>query len=124
MKIMSDTLAREFWQRIDDLRRGDSLKDIASKAGLNYDTLRNKRSGKISVLPNLTDAYSLAQTLGVSMEFLLTGKDSTSSIQNHEAKAVEESPELQALVRAVMRDPQLLSALATVIESSERANIG
>lgn len=41
-----------------------------------------------------------------------------------EAKAVSESPELQALVRAVMRDPQLLSALATVIESSERVNIG
>lgn len=72
MKIDSP---RNFWLRIDTLRGNVSLKEIAHKCDLNYDTLRNKRSGKTPVYPNLVDGVVLAEALNTTARFLLTGED-------------------------------------------------
>ena len=64
----------------------------------------------------------MAEALDTSMEALLTGEDAP-SYKSKEAQAVEKSPELQALVRAVMRDPNLLRVISAVVTSSEK-NIG
>ena len=53
------------------------------------------------------------------MEALFTGKE-LPSYQCKEAQAVEKSPELQALVRAIMRDPNLLRVISAVVTSSEK----
>ena len=111
----------QFWNRVDLLRGNLQLNDLANKAGIKYQRIKEQRSsGRI---PSVEDVYKISTVLNTSIEYLLTGENGL-SLSSPEAKAVSESPELQALVRAVMRDPQLLSALATVIESSERANIG
>ena len=98
-----------------------TLKELCKKLDIAYQRIADQRTD--CRFPKLEDAYALAKAVGVSLDYLLAGSDSSFAISK-EAQAVEESPELQALVRAVMRDPQLLSALATVIESSERVNIG
>ena len=72
MKIDSP---RSFWLRIDTLRGKESLKEIAQRCNLNYDTLRNKRSGKNPVYPNLVDGVVLAEALNTTAKFLLTGED-------------------------------------------------
>lgn len=120
---MDDYIARQFWVRVDNLRSNISLKEIASTANINYNSLRNKRSGKIAILPNLQDSYAIARALNTSIEFLLTGEN-FQEVFCAEARAVNEDPELQALVRAVMKDRRLLSALASVITSMEHASAG
>ena len=120
---MDDYIARQFWVRVDNLISNISLKEIASTANINYNSLRNKRSGKIAILPNLQDSYAIARALNTSIEFLLTGEN-FQEVFCAEARAVNEDPELQALVRAVMKDRRLLSALASVITSMEHASAG
>lgn len=66
---------RNFWLRIDTLRGNKSLKEIAKECNLNYDTLRNKRSGEKPVYPNLVDGVVLAEALNTSARFLLTGEN-------------------------------------------------
>lgn len=118
------SFAYQFWKRVDiqlsEKKLG--LNDLSEKTQISYASIRGWRSK--DRVPGAEDLLKIATTLKVSVDYLLAGSDASTSILSPEAKAVEESPELQALVRAVMRDPQLLSALAAVIESSERANIG
>ena len=116
---------REFWIRFDRLlqEKNSSIRALCSKTGLAYSTINTQRTRH--TIPKAEYLYQIAGYLGVSIELLLTGSIEKQPLYiSPEAQAVEDSPELQALVRAVMRDPQLLSALATVIESSERVNIG
>lgn len=72
---MKDNLAREFWNRVDLMLGTETLKDLCKKAGLNYDSIRNRKSGATYSLPRMETGYALSRALGVSMEFLLTGKD-------------------------------------------------
>ncbi len=115
------SFAYQFWKRIDALRGNTSLKDLSEKVGIKYQRIKEQRSsGRI---PNADDLFRLSQTLGTSVEYLLTGKNQQVYICP-EAKAVNEDPELQALVRAIMKDRRLLSALASVITSMENTSEG
>lgn len=121
---MDSIKARDFWNSIDSRLEacGENLTTLSEQTGIKYKTLsmqRNRHS-----LPGIEQLISMAEFFHISLEELVRGEKKTTYSLSKEAKAVEESPELQALVRAVMRDPQLLSALAAVIESSERVNIG
>ena len=62
-----------FWCHVDECLRGEKLTDLAKDSGLSYNTVRNQRSQ--NVLPNGFDILSLANALGVSVEYLLTGKE-------------------------------------------------
>lgn len=110
-------LARSFWNRIDELRGNVTLKDLSLLAGLNYDTLRNKRSGRTPALLNLEDSYKIAKSLNTSIEYLLTGKNFSISI---EAQYVESHPEMKTLVRYCMNDTRLISALQLIIEQAKK----
>ena len=105
-----------FWKNVDSVLKSEKLISVASKAGINYRTLKNQRSSVR--LPNLEDAFRLSNALGVSLEYLLTGQDPYQL--SAEAKAVNEDPELQAVVRAMARDRRLLHVISAVVESSER----
>lgn len=64
-----------FWKNFDAASRKRTLISIVERAGLNYKTIKNQRSGLR--LPGLEDAYALAKVLDVSLEYLLTGEEDT-----------------------------------------------
>ena len=68
-----------FWKIVDNILEKNTLVWLANKSELNYKTLKNQRS--YLRLPNLEDAYAISRTLGVSLEYLLTGTDSLSEAQ-------------------------------------------
>lgn len=67
---------KNFWKRVDDLvvTSGMNYKVLSEKSGIPYITIMNQKN-QYSRLPKLEDALSLAQALGVSVEYLLTGKE-------------------------------------------------
>ncbi|MCH3916760.1 MAG: XRE family transcriptional regulator [Spirochaetia bacterium] len=50
-----------------------SLKSLSEAAGISYKNMKDQRS--LDRLPKLEDAYAIATVLGVSVEYLLTGKN-------------------------------------------------
>lgn len=66
--------------------------------------------------------HVLSQALNVSMEYLLTGRDSCPL--SEEARLVDGDDELKALVRVVERDRRLLSAISAVVLSYEDNTAG
>ena len=105
-----------FWTRIDSLLGKRSLVWLAKETGLNYGSMKNRRT--LDRFPSVEDSYIIAKTLGTTVEYLLTGE--SEQLACPEAKAVQEDGTLQALVRAVMRDPRLIQIMGTLIESTER----
>jgi len=65
----------EFWHRVDELRKGETLKDVCARAGLNYSSVLNRKAGANPSMPRLETAYVLATALHTTVEYLLTGKD-------------------------------------------------
>lgn len=64
--------AYEFWNRFDRLRGETEIQDIVSKTDMKYRTLLSMRTNQS--IPKAQDLLDLAKALGVSMEYLLTGK--------------------------------------------------
>ena len=60
-----------FWKRFDRLKR-EPLKDICSRHGIRYDRLLHNRSD--CRLPKAEDLFALSNAVGVSVEYLLTGR--------------------------------------------------
>lgn len=65
--------AYEFWKRVDQVRTGKAMSEIARVASVSYKNVKDQRS--LNRLPKLEDAYKLSKALNVSVEFLLTGVD-------------------------------------------------
>lgn len=105
-----------FWKRIDSLLGNKTLVRLAEETNLNYGTMKKRRS--LDRFPSVEDSYILAKTLGTTVEYLMTGEKD--QLICPEAKAVQEDGNLQALVRAVMRDPRLIQIMGTLIESTEQ----
>ena len=108
-----------FWRRVDDLRGDITLGELASVMGLKEQSLRAMRS-KLRC-PKADALSKLADRLNTSVEYLVNGAES----KDHDLPEVEfvrNSPEARSLIRAIMKDPPLLSALSLVIEST-RATI-
>lgn len=104
-----------FWNRIDDLLGKRTVKSLAEESGLNYRTIKNQRT--LDRFPGIEECYKLATALNTTVEYLLTGDKQLAGCP--EAEAVKLDPNLQALVRAVQRDPRLLEIIGSVVASSE-----
>lgn len=104
----------EFWKRVDELRYPSSLSEFSKKVGVPYQTLLNQRSE--CRYPKRDDISKIASALHTSIDYLMTGKKTEAEPSCPEAEAVKESPELQALVRAMTKDPKLLQVVAAIIE--------
>jgi len=63
-----------FWKNVDAKLGKESLASLARNSSLNYKTLKNQRS--LMKVPDLSVSFVIAQYLGVSLEYLITGKDS------------------------------------------------
>ena len=110
-KIMNDKIARDFWKRVEIAQGGISLKDLCLSADLNYDSVRNRKSGLTYSLPRLESALAIARALGVSMEYLLTGESSQEPAL---------SPRVQALA---LKMEELTDVQLDVIEAAIEASM-
>ena len=102
----------EFWKRVDGLLNGKPLTVMADSIGMNYATMKNQRSG--NRYPKREDVSRIAEFLGTSVNFLMTGKEEASSI-SEEAMFVQQHPEARALIRAIMDDPALLYPISALV---------
>ena len=120
-EIMQLIEPKQFWRRIDDIlyQRDENLKTLCEKTEISYNTLGTQRA-RCSI-PKPEQLLSMAQALGVSMEYLLTGHGKPPICE--EAQAVQNDSDLQALVRSIQRDRSLLSTVAAFIRSYENENI-
>lgn len=100
----------KFWKRVDILRGQVSLKELSEKTGIKYTRIRDGRSLCRSL--TVDDAVKISDALGVSVNFLMTGKEDMRL--SPEASFVMQNEAARLLIRRVMEDPQLLDALAAV----------
>ena len=119
---MTELEVMRVWGRFDDLlkARDKTLTDFAAVSGVKYNTISIQRTRHS--LPNVEQFATMASYVGSTMEYLLTGEG---EVLCAEAQAVQDDPELRALVRAISRDRRLLAAISAVVESYEsKADIG
>lgn len=100
---MEKEIARLFWGNVQYTLRGKTFKSFCEENGLNYLSLANRKSGANPSLPRLDTAYQIASSLGVSVEFLLTGKERISN------------PRLDAILNTLMADPDKLDAVEVLL---------
>lgn len=105
-----ETDVYDFWKRVDELRGHISLKDLSEMTGIKYTRIRDSRS--LCRTPGLYDVIKISEALGVSVTYLVTGKDS--SALTPEMLFVRDSEAARLLIRRIMDNPPLLGALATV----------
>lgn len=117
MKETDEEQAFAFWRRVDKLRKGKgTLQDLANVMEMKEQSLRVMRSR--GSMPRALAVKALAEYLGTSQSYLLTGDEETAPEQGKDIPEVEfvrRNPEAQVLIRAVMNNPPLLSALSLVI---------
>lgn len=67
--------------------KGMLVKEVAAAAGISNSTFLSYIDAR-GVLPNVETAVKIAETLGVSVEYLVTGKDSARSSRLHEIQSI------------------------------------
>jgi transcriptional regulator with XRE-family HTH domain len=77
-----------FWARVKRLikNKKTTQEEVAKACGIHLRTLEGWMYK--GIYPTISDAYSLAKTLGVSMEYLLTGKDTHEAQLNTRMKLI------------------------------------
>ena len=66
---------KAFWDRIKTLikKKGVTQAEAAKSCGINFYTFRNWMS--VNMIPPVDDSYTLSRYLGVSIEYLIKGKE-------------------------------------------------
>lgn len=108
--------AFEFWRNVDIAREDMTMRDICKEGKLVYQRIADQRSE--NRLPKLEDAYVIATLLGVSMEYLLTGRDSRP--MSREARLVEERDDIRYAVRLLDTSPELLRLVCSMGEAGAK----
>lgn len=108
---------RAFWLRVDSelSKEGRSLSDLCSSINVSYFTVNTQR--KNHKLPKVEQLLMMSRELGMTMEELVTGEE---YCLPQEAKAVIEDNELRLVVKAMMSDRTLLSAMAALVRSGQK----
>lgn len=107
--------AYSYWKRVDILleKKNIQIIEFCKQHGINYNTFKGNRSALR--LCNTKETYVVAKELGVSVEYLLTGKDT--KIQTY-------PPRIQAVVDILMKDETKLTAVCTLLQiPTEEAGI-
>jgi len=70
-----------FWRNVNKLIKAQNTTQeaIAKTCAINFGTFKNRSSKKI--VPDAIEAYKIAQSLGVSVEYLVTGSDTNPAEQ-------------------------------------------
>ena len=92
-----------FWKNVDAALGKDSLASLSRDSSLNYRTLKNQRS--LMRIPSLSDAYTIAIHLGVSVEYLISGEIDKPRLH----------PRIQAIVDWLQEDERRVDSLEQLI---------
>ena len=109
--------AFQFWNRVDALldSRKMSVKQLAQGIGVSYDVMRQWRSKNRFPKGNIPTL--IAEWLGTTERFLLSGSDERSSFCE-EARYVQQHIEARQLIRAIMEDPTILPLVSALAEKA------
>lgn len=116
-------LRMNFWERVDYLRdcKGIPRKELAYKAKFSLNSISTGIAR--NSIPSADVAYRIAKVLGVSVEYLLTEKDSnTKKAESQLDKALKEDSALfvkyhDILQKLDMIDPKMRNTLFYMIEA-------
>ena len=99
--------AYSYWKRVDILleKKNIQIIEFCKQHGINYNTFKGNRSALR--LCNTKETYVVAKELGVSVEYLLTGKDT--KLQTY-------PPRIQAVVDILLKDDTKLNAVCTLLQ--------
>lgn len=73
------------------------------------------------IYPGVSELISIAKNLNTSLDYLLTGENT--STLSEEAQAVERDDKLRLLVNTLMHDPHLLEVVSTVNQSARHVDV-
>lgn len=104
-------MARGFWNRVEERLDGRTLKGLCAQAGLNYNSVRNRKSGPEYSLPRLETGVAIAQALGTTVEYLLLG-------MQHECSEYEKYLEFISIMDK--KDPEKLRVIREMLGMDER----
>lgn len=88
--IFIDNVGMDFWDRLkSEIKRQNTTQEwIANQCGISFGTFRKWLSRK--TMPNVDQAYLIAKTLGVSVEYLVTGNKDNQLI-NPQLKSIHDN---------------------------------
>ena len=89
--------------------QGLQVKELAEKTGISINTLNKYRPGS-KVVPTIDNALKIAQTLKVSLDYLATGKNEDSKLEN--ADFIQALNLAKDMRRFSARDKETVKAVA------------
>lgn len=103
--MRNDELSFRLWKNVDDCREplGISLNDICKATGIKLARMKSLRSRL--ALPQSDDLFLIASFLNVSMEYLLTGQDTS---KNYSAR-------VRAVADVLQNDDDMLGAVEVLL---------
>lgn len=112
----------DFWNKIkDELEyKGISQKQFAEKLSINVQTLRNSIS--LDRLPDLETAYKMAQFLGLSLEYLISGKTEDIFPPNNIHLPTREIKLIENYRKLNDRDKLLIDTMASTMSSESHSS--
>ena len=109
--------AKGFWDRVDTIRNGKSLKDLADEIGLNYTTLINQRSK--NRYPSRPDMMRIAEVLGTTLDSLVSDVPEPNRI-TAEMDYVRRNKRAEWIVHKCMTGDRMLAILYSFVECLEK----
>ena len=106
--------AFQYWQRVDELLCGMSLKQLADKTGLSYATIKDMRTR--SRYPRQEASIKIASALNTTTDYLMTGRGAARGEESDVAGYLEGNAEAKAIVKAMMDNPGLTEHLAAILK--------
>lgn len=102
---MKEIKANNFWNNVDITlrKRRQTYRAMCQDTGITYSSINTQRTRES--IPKVEQVYLMAQFLGVSMEYLLTG----------EVTSFNPPAKLQALVDVLVEDETKLDAVCTLL---------
>ena len=114
-----------FWKNIDEARKDKkSLKEVCHSHGIAYQRIADQRSE--CRFPKLEDAYLIASSYKVSLEYLLTGMEEDFTYLSPEALEVQKDKDLRSVVSAILINKEVIPGVIAFISTfnQELKNIG
>lgn len=109
--------AKGFWDRVDTIRDGKSLKDLADEIGLNYTTLINQRSK--NRYPSRPDMMRIAEVLGTTLDSLVSDVPEPNRI-TAEMDYVRRNKRAEWIIEKCIESDRMLAVLYSFVETLDR----
>ena len=108
--------ALSFWRRVDELRGDRTLFDISEELSIPYSTIRNQRAE--SRYPKRNEIEKIANVLGVTSDFLITGYSPASITP--EMEYVQRNRRAERIIEKCISNNKMLAILYSFVECLEK----